>query len=358
MNGMTLITVLTLLLPPQAAQETRDAGLTVAPGLILAQAGQQKPQPPPPPPPPPPESVKRRGSFVGYIDDAVVASKLRLRFEAGFENQVPDRVEFFYAKCGCYRDLPEGEALRDPDSPGPGPGAANDLNFQQVYIQGEVAVGRRMSLFGEFPLRWIQPQAFFEPSLGGTEGFSDQSGLSDIRVGVKAEVLSTPAQVVTVQLRGYLPTGDSEKGLGTDHATLEPALLMYHRIGDRASIESQVGLWYPLGGADGLPITADDKFSAPVFFYGIGPSVDVYRTSRMRFGPVVELVGWHLTGGFQSFPPDDDEVDASGVNIVNIKFGARLTWNDTDTIYGGWGRGLTDRKWYRDLIRVEYRRTF
>jgi len=359
MNGTTLVTVLTLLLSPQnAAQETRtDSGSTAAPGLILPQIGQQKPQPPPPPPPPPPESVQRRGSFVGYIDDAVVASKLRLRFEAGLQNQVPDRAEFFYAKCGCYFDLPSDHELHDPDAPGPRPGQVTDLDFQQVFVQGEWAISSRVSLFAELPLRWIQPRDFVPESLGGGDGFADQSGLGDIKVGLKAELVSMPEQVVTLQVRGYLPTGEAEKGLGTNHASIEPALVMYTRLSDRASIESQAGLWYPLDGSDGLPITDDDKFSGPVLFYGIGPSVEVYRSSRVRFGPVVELIGWRVLGGFQSVVPGED-LDASGVNIVNIKFGARLTWNDTDTIYGGWGRGLTDQKWYRDLIRVEYRRTF
>ena len=43
--------------------------------------------------------------MVGYIDDPVVSSKIRVRFETGMHNRAPDRAEFFYAKCGCYRDL-------------------------------------------------------------------------------------------------------------------------------------------------------------------------------------------------------------------------------------------------------------
>jgi hypothetical protein len=332
-------------------------------GKVFAAAGarQQKPVPQPPPPPPPPPPVKRRGSFVGYIDDAVVGSKLRLRFEIGLQNQVPDRAEFFYAKCGCYQDLDESDELFDPEAPGPRPGAALDLNFQQVFVQGEIALSERVSLFAEFPLRWIQPQSFQEGGLGGLGGlggeFPNQGGVGDIRAGVKAELVSMPEQVVSLQVRAYLPTGQADKGLGTNHATIEPALLMYHRLGDGAAIESQVGLWYPLDGSDGLPITSDEKFSGPVLYYGVGPSAEVYRSSRVRFGPVVELVGWRILGGLQTVD-DDSGIDASGVNIINIKFGARVTWNDTDTIYGGWGRALTDQKWYRDLFRFEYRRSF
>jgi hypothetical protein len=363
MTDMTWLAIVTLLAatPAVGPQEGRPDPAASGQTFAVAGAEQQKPVPPPPPPPPPPAPVKRRGSFVGYIDDAVVGTKVRVRFEWGLQNQVPDRAEFFYAKCGCYQDLDESDDLFDPEAPGPRPGAALNLNFQQVFVQGEFAISDRVSVFAEFPVRWIQPKDFqTDGALGGLGGeFPNQGGIGDIRGGVKAEVVSTPVQVVSLQVRAYLPTGPADKGLGTNHATIEPALLMYHRIGERGSIESQVGLWYPLGGSDGLPITSEDKFSGPVLYYGIGPSVDVYQSSRVRFGPVVELVGWHILSGLQTVD-DDDEVgiDASGINIINIKFGARVTWNDTNTIYGGWGRALTDQQWYRDLFRFEYRRTF
>ena len=50
--------------------------------------------------------------------------------------------------------------------------------------------------------------------------------------------------------------------------------------------------------------------------------------------------------------------DASGTNIFNIKIGARLAWDDSGSIYGGWGRALTDQHWYHDIVRLEYRQTF
>jgi hypothetical protein len=38
------------------------------------------------------------GSMVGYVDDAIVASQIRFRFDAGFHDNAPDRAEFFYAQ--------------------------------------------------------------------------------------------------------------------------------------------------------------------------------------------------------------------------------------------------------------------
>jgi hypothetical protein len=34
-------------------------------------------------------------SMVGYVDDAIVGSQIRIRFDAGFHDTVPDRSEFF-----------------------------------------------------------------------------------------------------------------------------------------------------------------------------------------------------------------------------------------------------------------------
>jgi hypothetical protein len=41
------------------------------------------------------------GSMVGYIDDPIVSSKIRIRFDDDFDDEFPDRSEFIYAKCGC-----------------------------------------------------------------------------------------------------------------------------------------------------------------------------------------------------------------------------------------------------------------
>src|SRR6202161_2874591 len=39
-------------------------------------------------------------SMVGYVDDATVATQVRVRFDASFHDSVPDRAEFFYPPCG------------------------------------------------------------------------------------------------------------------------------------------------------------------------------------------------------------------------------------------------------------------
>jgi hypothetical protein len=288
--------------------------------------------------------------MVGYVEDAIIESKIRLRFDAGFGNRVPDRAEFFYAKCGCYQDLAPADPQFDPDAPGPLPGAANDIRFQQLYLSAEYAFTPRISAFGQLPFRWLQPQSFI-PGTGG--GFPNQGGVEDLRAGVKLGLTATAEQSVTAQLRFFMPTGAGERGLGTDHASFEPAILYYQRVNDVVDVESQAGFWIPFEGARPLPTAGEGTFAGDIFFYGIGPSFSVYRSDRVRFAPVVELVGWRVLNGNQTA----DVIDASGTNIVNLKLGARTVF-EQGSIYVGYGFALTDESWYDDILRVEYRVEF
>jgi hypothetical protein len=291
---------------------------------------------------------RRRGSMVGYIDDPTVGSKLRVRFEAAFENRVPDRAEFFYAKCGCYRDLPAGHAARDTLAPGPGPGVPSHVNFQQVYLSGEYGLNERISAFVQLPLRWIQPQ-FGD----GGAGFDEAVGLGDLRAGLKLGLIVETDRLVTLQVQAHLPTGDPAKGLGTDHTSLEPALLLFQQLSDRLGLEAQGGVWLPLGGSAGVPTDTDERFSGTILYGGIGPSFELYRSERLQFAPVVELLGWRVMDGFQTAATSD----AGGTSIVNLKIGTRTSFGQ-GSIYLGYGTALTSASWYDDIIRAEYRHTF
>jgi hypothetical protein len=349
---LALSVVLVLLSSVSAAaqvQEDRSPGL-LASGLNAAVQTPPQRRPAPPPAPPDTERPRRRGSMVGYIQDAVVGSKVRIRFDAGLHNDAPDRAEFFYAKCGCYRDLPASDIAFDPDAPGPRPGAVSTLNFQQLYLEGEYALNDNLSIFGNVPLRWIQPQEFI-PGTGGS--FPNQSGFSDVRAGAKFAVVSDDLRVLTLQFQAFMPTGNASNGLGTDHWSFEPSFLFYQSVSPRVSVESQVGVWLPAGGAAGLPTATEDKFAGNVLFYGIGPSFELYRTDRVRFAPVVELVGWRVLSGFAT-----PTGEASGTNIVNLKLGARTTWDARSSFYIGWGHALSTASWYDDIVRFEYRYAF
>lgn len=339
--------------PSASAVETSDgrpmwsAVTTAWPGAAERTPAVQQGRPPAAQRPVP--TRRRRGSMVGYVDDAAIESKVRIRLDSGFGTTAPDRAEFFYAKCGCYSGLPADHPLFDADAPGPLPGAASDLNFQQFLVEGEYELGSRVSVFGLMPFRWIQPQAFV-PGTGGT--FPNQSGAGDLRAGAKFALADSDVTGVTAKVQIYFPTGDARKGMGTNHGTFEPALLFHNSLSDVVEVESQVGVWLPIGGSAPAPTAADGKFAGNVFYYGVGPSFTVYDRNRVRFGPVVELVGWHVLDGNESVG-----LDAGGTNIVNLKIGGRLTYSG-GSVYVGYGHALTDKVWYDDILRFEYRYSF
>ena len=301
---------------------------------------------------------KAEGSMVGYIDDPIIGSQVRLRFDAGFNDPYPDRDEFFYGKCGCYRGIPAGNPASDPNAPGPGPGIARNLDFQQLYLFGEYAPLRRFSAFFELPFRWIQPSF-----VGGTGSFPNQGGVSDVSLGIKVGLVDSESSAVTFQFKSYLPSGDASRGLGTNHSSIEPSLLFYHSLSPRWTIEGQLGDWHPIDGSRGVPTVGSSSFAGDVFIYGLGVSAQVYHNATLSIAPVVELVGWQLLGGFQTqieppSPTGGPAAPQDGTSIVNAKFGARTTIHGHSSVYIGYGRAVTDAAWYKNLLRAEYRYVF
>jgi hypothetical protein len=310
-----------------------------------------------------------QGSTVGYIDNPLVESQIRIRFDDAFEDQFPDRSEFFYAKCSCYRGLlPLIPAAYDPNAPGPGLGVPNAINYQQLYMNVEYSPQRRFSAMVEVPIRWLQPQGFqpIPPASLGFLPFSNQSGLGDATAALKFATVASESTYLTIQLKSYFPSGDASKGLGTDHYSVEPSLLLYQSLSDKWTVEAQAGDWHPIGGSAGVSSTvgspASEGFAGDIFFYGIGPSYKLYTGHRVQIAPVVELFGWHVLSGFQTQPQtgttDGAASEANGMNIVNLKGGVRTSIGRRDSFYAGFGQALTHDDWYKHIIRFEYRRTF
>lgn len=284
---------------------------------------------------------------VGYIDTAVVTNQFRLRYDAGYGLHPPDRAEFFYAKCGCFRD-PRLQAalgpLFDPDAPGPlgkGPDAPveTNLDYQDVSAYLELAPCDWLSGFVEVPVRILNPEVN-----------DNTTGFADMNFGFKAALWYDDASYYTFQFRTYVPTGDADRGLGTHNVNLEPALLVYHQLDERWAFEGELRDWIPIGGTD---------FAGNVVRYGAGLSYDLSGPCTCGPGvfPVVEVVGWTVLDG-KKLPAPGAPVDASGDTIVNAKFGVRADFYDRHQFYLGYGRSLTGEHWYEDIARLELRTRF
>ena len=299
------------------------------------------------------------GSSTGYVENAIIGSQVRLRLDVGLDVQSPDRVEFFYAKCGCYRELGV-----DPKAAGPAPALAGrnpattkfietDIDYRDFRMGLDYALNRRFSLFADLPIRSISPEVN-----------ADATGIGDFQAGVKLGLVATEETAVTFQFKAYFPTGDSRKGLGTDHSSIEPVLLLHHRLGERATFAAEFGDWHPIGGASAIPVSSSEDFSGDVLRYGFGLSYDLVDVpDGARLTPVFELVGWRILDGYASRTVDGTLStfslnSAEGTNIVNAKFGARLTVRGNHSVYVGYGLALTKAEWYGQIVRIEYRYAF
>lgn len=297
-------------------------------------------------------------SKTGYVDNAIVGTQLKIRYDAGFGIDRPDRAEFFYGKCGCFRPG------LDPSAPGPVPDAPSPANrvvetridYLDLRLGVEYAFDRRFSWFAEVPFRMLRPEVN-----------AKVSGLADIQTGVRFAAVASPRRYLTLQLRGYVPVGEAFRGLGTGHASLEPALLYFERV-DHLTLEMELAYWHPTSGSSaagvfvpgpsprdraGLP-AASDRFFGDVVRYGLGLSYA--SDSQWGLTPVVELVGWSVRGGFETVsnngvprPPRIAET-ARGSSILNLKAGLRV-----GPVYFGYGRALTRDVWYKHIFRIEYR---
>jgi hypothetical protein len=281
-------------------------------------------------------------SMVGYIDNPIPESQVRIRFDAAFHDNSPDRAEFFYAQCGC-------SGGPGPVQGQPGKDIVTDLNFQQLYLRAEYAPIRRFSIFTEIPFRWIQPQAFINPLTPQT--FGNQAGISDVQAGFKFAALASSSHYLTLQLQGYFPSGNSHLGLGTHHYSIGPEVLYYQRLSGRSTLEAMVGDFHPIGGSK----LNGQGYAGDVFVYGVGPSYVLYNGEHLQFAPVIELVAWHVFGGLETVPSPPA---ADGINIANLKAGARTTFGTHNSIYIGYGHQLTHNVWYKEIVRVEYRYLF
>ena len=155
--------------------------------------------------------------------------------------------------------------------------------------------------------------------------------------------------VTSFQLKTYAPTGDVHRGLGTGHVSLEPGLLFYQALGERAALEGELRNVVPVGGTE---------FAGDVIRYGLGVHYDLLQRQGTYVAPVAEIVGWTALGGKESivFPTGLTAVQsAAGDTMVHAKLGIRVELGERTDFYGGYGRPLTGERWYDNTFRFELR---
>jgi hypothetical protein len=272
----------------------------------------------------------------GYIDNAIPRTMFRLRFDAAYNDNRPDRAEFFYAKCGCLRTAPA--PFNDPKAAGPGPNPETSVDYQEISAYFEMAINPHLSILLDVPYRFINPDVN-----------ANANGFSDLVAGFKYAFIACEGNYLTFQFKVYTPTGDSLRGLGTNHVSVEPAILWQTVPSERVTLFGEVRDWQATDGSD---------FAGNVLRYGVGIGYDVYRSCSYRITPVLEGVGWTVLSGKESVIGAVPVVSATGDTIINVKFGVRAYVGEHSDFYVGYGRALTGEVWYKEIWRFEYRLIF
>jgi hypothetical protein len=269
----------------------------------------------------------------GYIENAVPITTFRLRFDAAYNNNRPDRAAFFYPKCGCFGTR---------DSIGP-PLPETSVDYQELTPYFEVALSDRFSVFADIPIRFINPDVN-----------ANDTGISDVSFGAKYAIVRDSRRVVSLWARTITPTGGTREGLGTGHWWIEPGLLYLEQMSERWQVFGEF--------RDQVYLSRRTDFVGNVLRYGLGTSYIVADGSWGYAAPVGEVVGWTVLGG-KEFDNTIAE-SASGDTIVNAKIGLRIGFGEPaigqyfatrSDLYVGYGRALTGEVWYKDMFRVEYR---
>lgn len=272
----------------------------------------------------------------GYIENAAPTSMARLRFDAGYNNNRPDRGEFFYAKGGRFRP--------QPGSNGP-PRPERNVDYQELTSSVEYAISNRFSAFVNIPVRFINPDVN-----------QNASGISDVSFGGKYAFVYNQSRILSFMLRFQAPSGSLSTGLGNGNWWVEPGLLYLEQLSAKWQLFGEFRFQAPLG-------TRSD-YTGNLLRYGLGTSYIVAKGCWGYVAPVGELVGWTVLSGKEADSDTGMAVRASGDTIVNAKLGVRIGFGAAtpgspyptrSDLYVGYGRALTGEVWYRDLLRAEYR---
>jgi hypothetical protein len=322
----------------------------------------------------------------GYLDNPIPITTFRIRYDAAWDLNTPDRAEYFYGawrELGFHPHAVNGKGVFfDPKALGPEILPQN-VNYQQPDLYLEYAFNRRFSAFIDTPYRFVNfnhpeedipeaemkrnpadapaPGSKFFPE-GGPENQGNQqtnyNGFSDFQFGFKAALIAKPDQYATFQFRTYSPTANASQGLGTGHWSVEPSLLLYQRL-NRFTLQGQLTEWTPIHGGE----------AGNIIEYGAGVGYYLYQRGNFSITPIAEFLGWTCLNGYESvfkpvsapptpgleLPTTHGVVDVTGDTIVNAKFGVRTYFADGSSLYFGYGHALTGDHWYTDIFRVEYR---
>jgi hypothetical protein len=278
-----------------------------------------------------------------FIDTTQPLKNCRVRFDFAWDQEFPDRAEYFWRKSALVQiDPMTGNAFDEkPFEP--------SVDYQDIRFMIERGTDQ-FSVATELPLRIVDPVVR-----------RNTAGFGDMNVTTKTVLLNGRRWQLAHVFRSYFPTGSFRRGTGNGHVSLEPGVAYRYKFSDITCLHGDLKFWFPLG--------ADPIYGGQFLNYGIGISRVAVDRDDFAVIPTLELVAWTVLDGAQTPPSADNnpvgfepqEID--NMSIVNICPGVRFVWengNDCGTRELGISSGLalSDDHWYETILRIDLRWSF
>jgi hypothetical protein len=264
---------------------------------------------------------------ISFVDTTQPMQNFRMRFDAGYDYQSPDRAEYFWAQI---------------NGRGPAGDRGPTVDYQDIRTYMEVG-GDKFSVGTDVPIRIVDP----------TEPFGNHSGIGDINITTKTLFLDGKFWQIANLFRTHIPSGNPAVGLGTGHASIEPGFAIRYKWSDYTYFHGDLKYWVPLGG--------NPAFEGEVLNYGIAMSHVWRETDSTAIMPTIELRGYSFLNGQEtSAVPNAGGVGIDPEGILIVHPGVRWAWDHgTDCglrevgLFGGFS--ATSDSLYEELIRLEFR---
>ena len=268
---------------------------------------------------------------VAFFQDAArPVTQTRLRWDTGWDMLTPDRAEYFWA--------------REKGPLGPNV-VAQHVNYRELSLYTEGAIDR-IGVFVEEPYREVGVHVSpISPNPDTTF-----SGFGDLNIGTKTLLLDCDLMQFAFQFKTFILSGDSRKGLGTGHVSLEPAFLMTLHLAPDTYMQMETAYWIPTGG--------DSLYQGNVFHAHIAFNQVLWRICRdVLLVGTMEFNEWSVINGNFTDPGTGNPVRARDT-MFSLGPGARFVICDRIDLGAGTAFAVTGDRWAEELVRAEFRWRF
>lgn len=264
-----------------------------------------------------------------FVDAVRPVTQQRLRWDAGLSMVYPDRAEYFWARA-------------DGSGRGPSPTApwlaTRSLDYNEMSLYTETSSGK-FSAFINQPYRSVDPS-----------DASHGAGFGAMDIGTKTLVFDCELLQVAFQLRTYMPMGNTSKGLGNGHLSMEPSLIVGMCLSPDMYFQGQIAEWIPLGG--------NSSYEGAILHYHV--SVNHVWFRMLPDVPLIftyELNGWSFQDGAYTDPSYGTR-SAGGTTYLSFGPGLRMSVCDKIDFGVGTAFAITNDHFAEKLIRSEFRWRF